>query len=154
MRSAAVTTPPSTNSTSMGTSLQPLAAGHIRQGNGEEAEPDGQQDHVQHGLLLAIGASRTEVARLRTRTTSGHLNERKAPPLQAADTCSSRHIKSRGDVGRPHINCIYETPACRCAGPRTSHRHAHRTAFARIHFFCIYTNAHPPLSISYAAMEI
>jgi hypothetical protein len=38
----------------MGLSSEPVAAEGVGDGKGEEAEPDGQQDHVQHGLLLAV----------------------------------------------------------------------------------------------------
>lgn len=49
-----MTMPPSTYSTIIGCSSQPFTAGHVGQRDGEKAEPYGQHDHVQHGLLLAV----------------------------------------------------------------------------------------------------
>ena len=42
-----------------GTPLETVAAERVGDGQGEEAEASGQQDQVQHGLLLAMCASRS-----------------------------------------------------------------------------------------------
>ena len=50
-----MTAPPRMYSTSMGFSLETLAAKGVCDGNGEEAEASGQKDHVKH-----VGSLRSE----------------------------------------------------------------------------------------------